>query len=104
MTERVRQQGIESAVLGVDLESINLEQALIDFEIANARVLDLTRRLTSLTAETMQLRSENERQRLQIRDLEFQADAARREVTEIRASLAYRAARVLGDVRARVRR
>lgn len=41
-----------------DLDSISLEQALIDFEVANARVIDLTARLTSLSRELLQARTE----------------------------------------------
>ncbi|CAM3247891.1 hypothetical protein [Asticcacaulis taihuensis] len=42
----------------MDLNAISLEQALIDVETANARVIDLTRRLTSLNLELVGLRSE----------------------------------------------
>ncbi|MEY2152567.1 hypothetical protein AB7849_16795 [Rhodanobacter sp. 115] len=41
-----------------DLDGISLEQALIDFEVANARVIDLTSRLTSLSRELIQARTE----------------------------------------------
>ena len=41
-----------------DLDGISLEQALIDFEVANARVIDLTARLTSLSRELLQARTE----------------------------------------------
>lgn len=41
-----------------DLDGISLEQALIDFEVANARVIDLTARLTSLSQELLQARTE----------------------------------------------
>lgn len=41
-----------------DLDGISLEQALIDFEVANARVIDLTARLTSLSKELLQARTE----------------------------------------------
>ncbi len=46
-----------------DLNKISLEQALIDFEVANARVIDLTGRLTSLTKELLSLRAEYEIER-----------------------------------------
>lgn len=41
-----------------DLDGISLEQALIDFEVANARVVDLTARLTSLSRELLQAKTE----------------------------------------------
>lgn len=44
-----------------DLDGISLEQALIDFEVANARVMDLTSRLTSMSRELINARSELER-------------------------------------------
>ncbi|AJQ84746.1 MULTISPECIES: hypothetical protein [Xanthomonas] len=47
-----------------DLDQISLEQALIDFEVANARVMDLTSRLTSMSRELIQTRSELERLRI----------------------------------------
>jgi hypothetical protein len=40
-----------------DLDGISLEQALIDFEVANARVIDLTSRLTSLSRELLEART-----------------------------------------------
>lgn len=40
-----------------DIDKISLEQALIDVEIANRRVLDLTARLTSLSRELMDVRA-----------------------------------------------
>jgi len=45
----------------LDIESISLEQALIDFEVANARVIDLTRRLTSLSQEVLTLRGHSDK-------------------------------------------
>lgn len=44
----------------IDLDAISLEQALIDFEVANARVIDLTARLTSMSRELLRARSELE--------------------------------------------
>ncbi|SEW16765.1 hypothetical protein [Luteibacter sp. 329MFSha] len=41
-----------------NLDDISLEQALIDFEVANARVMDLTARLTSLSRELLEARTE----------------------------------------------
>ena len=41
-----------------EFDQISLEQALIDVEIANRRVIDLTARLTSLSRELVQARSQ----------------------------------------------
>ena len=62
-----------------DLDNVNLQQALRDFEVANARVLDLTRRLL-----------DSERQRRQVED-----ELARLKLAQPGkpAELAFRAAR-----------
>lgn len=41
-----------------DLDGISLEQALLDFEVANARVIDLTSRLTTMSRELLQAKTE----------------------------------------------
>ncbi|AGG87748.1 hypothetical protein [Rhodanobacter denitrificans] len=41
-----------------NLDDISLEQALIDFEVANTRVIDLTARLTALSKELLQAKTE----------------------------------------------
>lgn len=46
----------------LDLDRVSLEQALRDFEIANARVLDLTQRL--IASERRRAEVENELQQL----------------------------------------
>ncbi len=100
-----------SALALDDLESVNLNQALVDFEIANARVMDLTGRVTSMSSELLQLRSQIGQAKLAVSMAEAaaavaEADAAsaRHEVAVIRGSLAYRVLRRLGDVRASLRR
>jgi len=47
----------ESVDLGGALPQINLEQALVDAEIANARVVDLTERLNQAQDEILRLRA-----------------------------------------------
>lgn len=42
----------------LDLDAISLKQALLDFEVANARVVDLTARLTTLSKELLQSKTE----------------------------------------------
>jgi hypothetical protein len=42
------------------LDQISLEQTLLDFEIANARVVDLTKRLVEATDELIRLRHQTE--------------------------------------------
>jgi hypothetical protein len=59
-----------SASLPTRLDGISLERALLDFEVANARVIDLTKRLVEATDELVRVRHENEL-------LRREADAAR---------------------------
>ena len=57
------------AALAATLDGLNLEQALLDFATANARVLDLTRRLCTLNEELVELRNENVRQSIELERL-----------------------------------
>lgn len=89
----------------------NLERALLDFELANARVLDLTQRLVALTSELAATREQLETTRMRISHLEADISqltggqaALEAENTTIKSSLAYRTFRILGDTRARLRR
>jgi hypothetical protein len=58
-----------------EMHSLSLEQALVDFEVANARVVDLTQRLVAAGEEIAELRRELETLRAQRRDMERQIDA-----------------------------
>lgn len=86
------------------VDDVNLEQALLDFELANARVLDLTRRLTTLSSELMTARQELEEGRLGLSRANAELEALRQENALIKASLAYRGLRFIGDARARLLR
>ncbi len=88
----------------VDLDGLSLEQALIDFEVANARVLDLTRRLVEQHGEIVRLRSEVEEARLQLHVQHAAHVEAATALGELRASRAYQAARALGIAKSRLRR
>jgi hypothetical protein len=68
------------------LDQISLDQALLDFEVANARVIDLTKRLVEATDELVLLR--------------HQTELLRREVEAARSSRAYRLA---GEARTLIR-
>ena len=63
------------------MDALSLSQALLDFEMANARVLDLTARLVEANGRVLGLQSE--------------ADAARRTADDVRASLASRDAELV---------
>jgi hypothetical protein len=79
---------------GVDvrkaLDEISLEQALLDVDIANARVADLTSRLVSARLEVSEARTGELRQR--VADLEAQLAA-------IHASRSYALSRMIARVR-----
>lgn len=90
----------DGTTIALEVDGINLERALIDFEIANARVIDVTARLTDLSRDLLATRAELGLARLRIAELE----AAAEELAVVKSSAAYRAARMLGDSRARMLR
>ena len=96
--ERAVDQSNGSAI-GAAMDGVNLERALIDFEIANARVIDLTARLTEFNRDLLAARSELGLAKLRIAELELQSA----ELAELKSSRAYRAARALGNARASAR-
>lgn len=63
------------------MDALSLTQALLDFEMANARVLDLTARLVEANSRVLGLQSE--------------VDAARHAADDVRASLAAREAELV---------
>jgi TolA-binding protein len=69
------------AALVESMHALSLEQALIDFEIANARVIDLTQRLVEANDETVELRQELELLRIEHQQLLQQHDAVMRSRT-----------------------
>jgi len=80
MTIKSAPQDKESRSHTADLDRVNLVQALRDFEIANARVLDLTQRLIESERRRKDVENELEHMRLKLA-------AAEKE------TLSYRAAR-----------
>jgi predicted nucleic acid-binding Zn-ribbon protein len=84
-----------------DLDEISLTQALLDVDVANARVIDLTKRLTALTKELR--KTTNDLQKAKLRNRKIAA-----ELDEIKGSRAFRSAstahRVLGAARSRLGR
>jgi predicted nucleic acid-binding Zn-ribbon protein len=85
----------------LDLDPISLEQALLDVDVANARVIDLTKRLTALTKELRQTTTDLQKVKLRSRRLAV-------ELEEIKGSRAFRSAsaaqRLLGSARSRLGR
>lgn len=82
---------------------VSLEQALLDFEVANARVLDLTQRLTELTSELLTTKQQLEATRMAASQAQTELALVQQENHSIKASLAFRGLRLVGDARARLR-
>jgi predicted nucleic acid-binding Zn-ribbon protein len=80
-----------------ELDRLSVEQALRDFEIANARAVDLTHRLVDLSHEVTALRE-------QLVGTESALAAARAENAAIRASATYRLGELTTKIRSRLRR
>ena len=78
------------------LDALTLEQALVDVEIANERVRDLTFRLLASTRSVAELRESLRAAEHRVADLE-------REQAEIRSTKAYKLARRIWMLRDAVR-
>ena len=75
----------------VDLDQLSLSQTLLDFEVANARVIDLTRRLTAMNKELVKTTTALQKAQLRNRQLTSELKA-------IKESRAFRSAQVAGRV------
>lgn len=75
----------------VDLDGISLSQALLDFEVANARVIDLTKRLTAMNKELVKTTTALQKAQLHNRHLTA-------ELTAIKQSRAFRSAKVAAQI------
>ena len=67
-----------STDLSRELDRLSLTQALLDFEVANARVTDLTQRLIEASNEIAALRAELDRRTAQLNEV----DQAHRRMAE----------------------
>lgn len=88
---------LEGIVNSVDLDGLSLEQTLIDFQIANNRVIDLTNRL--LTSEQARMEAIDERELLRMHCAALEA-----ELTTLQSSKAVRGLRLLNRIRAELKR
>ena len=59
-----------STDVGRELDRLSLTQALLDFEVANARVTDLTQRLIEASNEIAALREELDRRSAQLAEVD----------------------------------
>ncbi len=80
------------------LDRLNLTQALLDFEIANARVLDLTARLVDSNKRVLKLQGEADAARAAIDGARGDIAELQRRIAEVEASTTYRTARKLGSL------
>lgn len=93
MTDTAREpSGEPRTALEDEIDKLSLQQALVDFEVANARVIDLTHRLVEATETINQFRDELERLRVEHADLH----AAHR---RMQSSQAYRLADKIWNLR-----
>lgn len=79
------------------LDRLNLTQALLDFEVANARVLDLTARLVESNKRVIALQVENESYRNAANGTQASISALMARQVEIESSTTYRVAQKLGS-------
>lgn len=75
-----------------EIDRISLTQALQDFEVANARVMDLTSRLTTTHRDLVAARSELEKLKLRNGVLRKHNRRLQREVKQLNDSRAVRSA------------
>lgn len=88
----------------VDLDRLSLVQCLQDFEVANARVMDLTARLTGLNSTVVAQTSELEKLRRRNRVLRQQKQSLKQELEAIQGSRSFRSAAAAARVVQRARK
>lgn len=80
------------------LDRLSLTQALVDFELANARVLDLTARLVEANERVVRQQADADALRGEIDALRGAAESATARLREVQASRTYRIARRLAAI------
>jgi chromosome segregation ATPase len=85
-------QPTDDTSLREEIDRLSLEQALRDFEVANARVMDLTQRLISANDRVVEQQSELDRLRVELAELRSVHEA-------MRGSMAYRTAEKIWALR-----
>lgn len=77
----VGEPGRNGSELERQIDALSLNQALLDFELANARVLDLTARLVEANIRVMRHQGETDALRAEIAGYQARLDAANSSVT-----------------------
>jgi hypothetical protein len=108
--EEVSALTIDADELTRRLDRLNLTQALLDFELANARVLDLTARLVESNKRVLTLQNGADGVQAELDAARLGLEGARRDIAELQrrlaemeASTTYRVARKFGSL-AKLRR
>jgi hypothetical protein len=76
----VPEPGRTDSELERQIDALSLNQALLDFELANARVLDLTARLVEANTRVLRHQGETDALRAEIAGFQARVDAAQAEV------------------------
>jgi hypothetical protein len=87
-----------------EMDAISLDQALKDFEVANARVMDLTSRLISVSKALADAEVDRAAMVASLADVTQRAATAEKELVSVQASRSYRAIRMAGRLVRRVLR
>src|SRR5687768_9055567 len=87
-----------------DLDGVSLVQCLQDFEVANARVMDLTARLTGINTQLVAQTTELQKLRLRNRVLRQQNQGLKQELKDLQGSRAFRSASAASRVVQRARK
>lgn len=77
----VNESGRTGSELERQIDALSLNQALLDFELANARVLDLTARLVEANTRVMRHQGETDGLRAELAGFQARLDTAQAEVT-----------------------
>ena len=77
----VNESGRTGSELERQIDALSLNQALLDFELANARVLDLTARLVEANTRVMRHQGETDALRAELAGFQARLDTAQAEVT-----------------------
>lgn len=70
-------QQVDDPTLDREIDRLSLDQALRDFEVANARVIDLTNRLIAAHDRIVVLQREADQSRVELNELRSQHEAMR---------------------------
>lgn len=97
-------RAVKDARLEHELDRLSLMQAIRDFEIANARVVDLTQRLISANQRIVELQRVIDQSETALVELQSRHHELHSRHAELSASRAYQLAQKAGALRSLLRR